>query len=196
MTFPHYTWGCIVWSRLQWCATEVPSLYVRVYRILPQFSPPLNCSLTIREGVSRTKEFFLCGEGFPHYTWGCIEMDDKLRRKEDVPSLYVRVYRARPCCQSLAGCSLTIREGVSVLGWGSKRAARFPHYTWGCIGEDAKRASLAIVPSLYVRVYRRCYQHRQKRGRSLTIREGVSDWQEKTFPGLRFPHYTWGCIGF
>ena len=46
----------------------------------------------------------------------------------EVPPLYVRVYREQTQEKHANGSSLIICEGVSVLGWGSKRAGRFPHY--------------------------------------------------------------------
>ena len=90
--FPHYTWGYI--TRLIRCKPvwRVPSLYVRVYHLsFSSFVFPWS-SLTIREGISLGRKHCTGLAWFPHYTWGYIEKKCKKRRKNCVPSLYVRVY--------------------------------------------------------------------------------------------------------
>ena len=51
-----------------WCSLDVPSLYVRVYRIfgIPFAGRPR--SLTIREGISEEIAARLLQQRFPHYT--------------------------------------------------------------------------------------------------------------------------------
>ena len=46
-----------------------------------------------------------------------------------VPSLYVRVYRAAPLQSKTQQSSLTIREGVSWDELKEIKARKFPHYT-------------------------------------------------------------------
>ena len=111
--FPHYMWGCIVASSISVSSSSVPSLYVRVYRMLYWGRNIITSSLIICEGVSVIGYWF--------------------RFSSRVPSLYVRVYHDNWMQDIQQESSLIICEGVSVLGWGSKRAGRFPHYMWGCI---------------------------------------------------------------
>ena len=91
-------------------------------------------------------------------------------------------------------CSLTIREGISLFWLSVLTFRMFPHYTWGYIYVMPVRCHLMNVPSLYVRVYRRVFLYTDSQGRSLTIREGISEEKD----GIRglpwFPHYTWGYI--
>ena len=91
-TFPHYTWGYI--TRLIRCKPvwRVPSLYVRVYRSSRCTIRQNPRSITIREGISLSLRETSLVSLFPHYTWGYIEKKCKKRRKNCVPSLYVRVY--------------------------------------------------------------------------------------------------------
>ena len=48
--------------------TEVPSLYVRVYREKGGYVLTVTCSLTIREGISSGTVFQTLRILFPHYT--------------------------------------------------------------------------------------------------------------------------------
>ena len=91
--FPHYTWWCIALKIILTAAEIAPSLYVRVYRPIHYGSMACRCSLTIREGVSRTDANRVPGTTFPHYTWGCITPSDSRKNRGGVPSLYVSVYR-------------------------------------------------------------------------------------------------------
>ena len=126
--------------------------------------------------------------------WGCIVKDNVVKAFNDVPSLYVRVYRKRFRRNKIKNCSLTIREGVSVEPLTLDVFTTFPHYTWGCIALLERSATRQTVPSLYVRVYRACLVRRLMCIRSLTIREGVSRRQIVGKTEVEFPHYTWGCI--
>ena len=212
--FPHYTWGYIVLYLNPGEKRYVPSLYVRVYRAL--FCPIAlcPCSLTIREGISPVFWIFETFLEFPHYTWGYIAPSFPARPLWIVPSLYVRVYRRFKLCVNFGGRSLTIREGISRQFAERLHISRFPHYTWGYIGESYVMVQPSCVPSLYVRVYRlavslkknssvpslyvRVYRDArtnwQPAGSSLTIREGIS--QDSFVVNLYggFPHYTWGYI--
>ena len=90
--------------------------------------------------------------------------------------------------------SLTIREGISAsFAYGGKWSP-FPHYTWGYIIEFKGDKFSIIVPSLYVRVYRREQRRDMRQVSSLTIREGISYHGLRGLQRLRFPHYTWGYI--
>ena len=51
--FPHYTWGYIAENNAATCGRSVPSLYVRVYRIMASGAYRDSGSLTIREGISK-----------------------------------------------------------------------------------------------------------------------------------------------
>ena len=131
--FPHYTWGCIALYSVFFFLGLVPSLYVRVYRPEADLTTGKWRSLTIREGVSPYQEHVSPIQWFPHYTWGCIGYLKRAIIGEEVPSLYVRVYRVSKKREIFSRCSLTIREGVSrVLSLAIYHQA-FPHYTWGCI---------------------------------------------------------------
>ena len=172
----------------------VPSLYVRVYRRKINTGADGSSSLTIREGVSRSRKTRTgCGE-FPHYTWGCIIFLAKTNPSYPVPSLYVRVYLPAVGFSLPAVCSLTIREGVSTIRGTGLMNETFPHYTWGCIIWFFTRQNKKDVPSLYVRVYRRFKLCVNFGGCSLTIREGVSSIFVVISNIFLFPHYTWGCI--
>ena len=107
-------WGCIVFLKLAQHASQVPSLYVRVYLNKNKELEELDGSLIICEGVSFPFIFTFFKIMFPHYMWGCIE--SYFRGVEDrlVPSLYVRVYRTFPPCPSSKIRSLIICEGVSL----------------------------------------------------------------------------------
>ena len=131
--FPHYMWGCIVYIQSIHTGRDVPSLYVRVYRFQEWGEYMRSSSLIICEGVSYFCRFRFSVSVFPHYMWGCL---DELQAKFDkiqVPSLYVRVYRASMFHQPPILGSLIICEGVSekVLSF---LYDVFPHYMWGCIG--------------------------------------------------------------
>ena len=173
--FPHYTWGYIVVKNHECKSHHVPSLYVRVYRIYNSILTHKTRSLTIREGISYKTAAQIIKDGFPHYTWGYIDLNPRKLFLLPVPSLYVRVYRKRD-------------------EW-PKGGHPFPHYTWGYIVLSAIRFWLPAVPSLYVRVYRKISLSAQKSRCSLTIREGISRWFIWFLISWPFPHYTWGYIG-
>ena len=193
-SFPHYTWGYIEKKDAVVLRYNVPSLYVRVYRILVLSSYYFRRSLTIREGISRCRVLFSIASAFPHYTWGYIAGSCCPSRFFLVPSLYVRVYRQARQRNGHRLRSLTIREGISSLAYTVPSVVEFPHYTWGYIDTGRIELLSVVVPSLYVRVYRDARTNWQPAGSSLTIREGIS--QDSFVVNLYggFPHYTWGYI--
>ena len=131
--FPHYMWGCIDWRWNLWKKKDVPSLYVRVYRVVGEHYIRTDCSLIICEGVSYTVQEVSSLLTFPHYMWGCITQQQTIWHQKRVPSLYVRVYRPSAFKKSDFYCSLIICEGVSMDGGELSRRNMFPHYMWGCI---------------------------------------------------------------
>ena len=132
------------------------------------------CSLTIREGISRAREQIQEKQTFPHYTWGYIGFLRQQRGRPPVPSLYVRVYRTWKRWLGTLRSSLTIREGISLRSQGRPGISEFPHYTWGYIASFSLFVFPWKVPSLYVRVYRRWLLPENVHFCSLTIREGIS----------------------
>ena len=86
----------------------VPSLYVRVYRLLWDEGLDLDSSLIICEGVSKSRLF--------------------CPRVYSVPSLYVRVYRRGFCRWGEEVSSLIICEGVSFAYRRVRLSELFPHY--------------------------------------------------------------------
>ena len=132
--FPHYTWGYIGSYGTKDLTLIVPSLYVRVYRLLWVFLHSSCSSLTIREGISLKAFYPKHSRTFPHYTWGYIDFGNLLLLAWFVPSLYVRVYRSFVVLSALWLCSLTIREGISKRNAKKDAKIAFPHYMWGYIG--------------------------------------------------------------
>ena len=132
--FPHYTWGYIVTQWQSNFMTNVPSLYVRVYREKGGYVLTVTCSLTIREGISECEKTMIISEPFPHYTWGYIDITNGRRTTTPVPSLYVRVYRTENEVLLLWDGSFTIREGISKRNAKKDAKIAFPHYMWGYIG--------------------------------------------------------------
>ena len=126
--------------------------------------------------------------------WGCIGFKPARIILKGVPSLYVRVYRLHSEHPYRARRSLIICEGVSEMAYSWHSSVMFPHYMWGCIVPFITGQWRAVVPSLYVRVYRGQTLTEYQARRSLTIREGVSRTDANRVPGTTFPHYTWGCI--
>lgn len=130
----------------------------------------------------------------PHYMWGCIAEKNRLQEKLPAPSLYVRVYRPPHIHTGRIICSLIICEGVSQrkskTGW----TFQLPHYMWGCIPCMKSAGGMALVPSLYVRVYRLCGSAFSLNSSSLIICEGVSHRRQPIKRRAPFPHYMWGCI--
>ena len=172
--FPHYTWGYIALFKPEAVIPIVPSLYVRVYRLLVSYSVFYVSSLTIREGISATQRKILKFRRFPHYTWGYIDKVIRMAEDLSVPSLYVRVYRYGSKERTPAKSSLTIREGISRFLSIPFTRLKFPHYTWGYIALKIRNSSYIQVPSLYVRVYRNFRCRVSVSVCSLTIREGIS----------------------
>ena len=138
-------------------------------------------------------------------------MDERLERH--LCNLHNEVFEAAES-RINTECSLTIREGISDFQVCRGRFIPFPHYTWGYIGRGMSDQREGIVPSLYVRVYRkkrreflqkavpslyvRVYRTGNGQGGndncSLTIREGIScKFLQNCFRDS-FPHYTWGYI--
>ena len=132
---------------------------------------------------------------FPHYMWGYIAGQDAGSGRLYVPSLYVRVYRALRHNPRETVCSLIICEGISQDWPMRSRSAPFPHYMWGYIVRQFFTARQRLVPSLYVRVYRRNRKVCSWDGCSLIICEGISPDFRKCLMDRGFPHYMWGYIG-
>ena len=100
IAFPHCMWGCIEspGGYRQWA--QVPSLYVRVYRLPKMIYQDFAGSLTVCEGVSQRRQTRAFNLPFPHCMWGCIGIILAAGSFRQVPSLYVRVYR--PLCLHIA----------------------------------------------------------------------------------------------
>ena len=130
-------------------------------------------SLTIREGISRCKNELTTCRKFPHYTWGYITRLIRCKPVWRVPSLYVRVYHLSFSSFVFPWSSLTIREGISFKPLYHSAKSPFHHYTWGYIIEFKGDKFSIIVPSLYVRVYRKEMQKKTQKLRSLIICEGI-----------------------
>ena len=174
--------------------TNVPSLYVRVYRGEANVYCLNPSSLTIREGISLSCVLLILDLLFPHYTWGYIVECVQVWTTWRVPSLYVRVYRNWAQMKGYLFRSLTIREGISPKRPPKPGHLKFPHYTWGYIGMPAFSSALPCVPSLYVRIYHSEPIRCRAFSGSLTIREGIS-WNMVILSNSEaFPHYAWGCI--
>ena len=126
--------------------------------------------------------------------WGYIVFSRMCREHLLVPSLYVRVYRLKSLSVPADYRSLIICEGISDYGTMKGEEPKFPHYMWGYIGHKAIGQNKALVPSLYVRVYRiNRIPGTTGRG-SLIICEGISRrFIQWALRGL-FPHYMWGYI--
>ena len=188
-------WGCIGFYGMKDSTLIVPSLYVRVYRASMFHQPPILGSLIICEGVSEKGVLSFLYDVFPHYMWGCIALKIILTAAAIVPSLYVRVYRLDFKAFPWISCSLIICEGVSVIYEEDLYTSQFPHYMWGCIGIGTALLQDAMVPSLYVRVYRTFFATLCVSPSSLIICEGVSFCRGLLAVLCSFPHYMWGCIG-
>ena len=189
-------WGCIGVIVCHEVKRAVPSLYVRVYHFEPlplTFAPR---SLIICEGVSARFHRSRQKGAFPHYMWGCIVLKSWSQPFSLVPSLYVRVYRLLHIAKCSRLGSLIICEGVSFWIYVKGRRALFPHYMWGCIANALQNEINKLVPSLYVRVYRRTLCTRIMKRGSLIICEGVSCWRGSLGVLWMFPHYMWGCITY
>ena len=126
--------------------------------------------------------------------WGYIVLKPYLSKAEQVPSLYVRVYRSRESCPGFWICSLIICEGISVSRARTELLRAFPHYMWGYIAITAGREYWRAVPSLYVRVYREESGGGVTYGSSLIICEGISRKRTDISGIQKFPHYMWGYI--
>ena len=112
------------------------------------------CFLPIREGVSEMPRRFLLILPFPPYTGGCIAVCNLFKNREEVSSLYGRVYRKSYWHQITGRSFLPIREGVS---------ARID-----------KCCASSMVSSLYGRVYHLEAYVDEAEYSFLPIREGVS----------------------
>ena len=126
--------------------------------------------------------------------WGCIDKLIFFSPFCSVPSLYVRVYRLWKKWGLKDLSSLIICEGVSGGILPVSSAYAFPHYMWGCIASCSLQICSNVVPSLYVRVYRRKKKCFVWWICSLIICEGVSTPADQPRTRLSFPHYMWGCI--
>ena len=121
MRFPHYMWGYIGILRFRSLNIQVPSLYVRVYRMSERNGLPIMSSLIICEGISWWIFQRCVVIWFPHYMWGYIEENLEKFRQELVPSLYVKVYPPGRANGKAELCSLIIYEGISKLAMASFR---------------------------------------------------------------------------
>ena len=131
--FPHYMWGYIEVNRMRMTIHNVPSLYVRVYRLHIGNSSRSQRSLIICEGISQGTLTMFSAWRFPNYMWGYIEPQTSGCDSRDVPSLYVMVYRVDASLQYIRVRSLIICEGISTGGSESAENQEFPHYMWGYI---------------------------------------------------------------
>ena len=167
-------WGYIADLTTGKCHFPVPSLYVRVYRCKKWKNSRKISSLIICEGISpndSTRGFFA---PFPHYMWGYIGTWCTFQWKEQVPSLYVRVYRMQVTFRLQTSCSLIICEGISFAFTFIRYINEFPHYMWGYIATAKPSRARVRVPSLYVRVYRIRLRRPRWWASSLIICEGIS----------------------
>lgn len=110
-------------------------------------------SLTVCEGVSLTWLSCLKEMSFPHCMWGCIGKSPPSFIVIPVPSLYVRVYRNRNDKNNSEISSLTVCESVSILLTLWRNYDRFTHCIWWCIGNQSRKETSQLVPSLYVRLH-------------------------------------------
>lgn len=151
--FPHCMWGYIGEQYSNTKNYEVPSLYVRVYRNFRCRVSVSACSLTVCEGVSKSGLAVYIVSRFPHCMWGCIGRQQLRPDRAAVPSLYVRVYR--PLCLHIAMLfgSLIVCESVSILLTLWRNYDRFTHCIWWCIGNQSRKETSQLVPSLYVRLH-------------------------------------------
>ena len=131
---------------------------------------------------------------FPHYMWGYIGHWKNVRNLLNVPSLYVRVYRAFSIAITDQQSSLIICEGISRARRDARTAEEFPHYMWGYIPFSELYHIFNPVPSLYVRVYRLKKLVGTRSERSIIICEGISQEWVKPKMNFLFPHYMWGYI--
>ena len=167
---------------------------MRVYRKWHLKPQNKSCSLIICEGISAGEAEKRAADAFPHYMWGYIGLKKITRFLTHVPSLYVRVYRAKFIQFPIHRRSLIICEGISSLLDLSWNSAMFPHYMWGYIGLSVQEQKRLSVPSLYVRVYRELKPVWKNGQSSLIICEGISWWHYSFKPTGLFPHYMWGYI--
>ena len=126
--------------------------------------------------------------------WGYIRKTPNIGHKDTVPSLYVRVYRAKLIQFPIHRRSLIICEGISQHNSREVKRLWFPHYMWGYIGIEGMPLEFILVPSLYVRVYRTDGRHAGGRKSSLIICEGISKIHLPFVINKMFPHYMWGYI--
>ena len=152
-------WGYIgAWDHLV-REREVPSLYVRVYRVHLYETLTPERSLIICEGISLTANGNITVWRFPHYMWGYIVLRTQNAPFMKVPSLYVRVYHQHGKLLKSLKCSLIICEDISAQSAADRRQQPFPHYMWGYIPPAGRTAKRSFVPSLYMRVYRNWQWH-------------------------------------
>ena len=187
-------WGYIEAAGAVVRAKKVPSLYVRVYRAAKPFILTLDGSLIICEGISPADLPGRSNSAFPHYMWGYIEQEREQAQFEEVPSLYVRVYRLHSEHPYRARRSLIICEGISQEWVKPKMNFLFPHYMWGYISSASLFSFISFVPSLYVRVYHLGAGLTTESRRSLIICEGISNLVFNASNCFVFPHYMWGYI--
>ena len=91
--FPPCMGGCIAAPIVEKSFKNVSSLYGRVYRRGDRHGHCKNSFLPIREGVSPFCSTLLMDRRFPPYTGGCIAYMKIKTGRQDVSSLYGRVYR-------------------------------------------------------------------------------------------------------
>ena len=136
------------------------------------------CSLTMREGISKKTSFFAVFRTFPHYARGYIDEQMESMPEEEVPSLCARVYRGRRRDILRKTGSLTMREGISKIIFHLLKGGEFPHYARGYIVVFVVIQNQLSVPSLCVRVYRLTGLNRKSAHCSLTMREGISSLRQ------------------
>ena len=187
-------WGYIARKQRPRLSKYVPSLYVRVYRVKKTGNIHSKRSLIICEGISQKETKEILDSWFPHYMWGYIDGLPVKCWRGQVPSLYVRVYRRLILSQIAMCCSLIICEGISYASAVSSRHNGFPHYMWGYIAFYPVCVFSNVVPSLYVRVYRKRTWKNSGNSCSLIICEGISLSPANSLPDAQFPHYMWVYI--
>ena len=193
-TFPHCMWGYIGRPGQKAQISRVPSLYVRVYREQAGQVLAILRSLTVCEGISYEKAREARLKLFPHCMWGYIAWKDAYGIYVEVPSLYVRVYRSCKYTDIFDSSSLTVCEGISITWHWQNNARQFPHCMWGYIEPADLPGRGYFVPSLYVRVYQWEGMETDCCRGSLTVCEGISNYETLTQAELAFPHCMWGYI--
>ena len=187
-------WGYIASFKFLKPASNVPSLYVRVYHLNVDAVEVRDSSLTVCEGISSLVFSPHLRAKFPHCMWGYIITPQNPTTALHVPSLYVRVYHTHGSAPRGRRSSLTVCEGISRPVPFLKHQPVFPHCMWGYIVCQRLGILDLRVPSLYVRVYHICGHFGKTVVSSLTVCEGISFALNTPEKIPRFPHCMWGYI--